>query len=145
METGIAMWCRAELFHEIFDYPASSTGKKEGAIHALDTHLPFSFTLEGKWDFGNWARIMQAYSSRGLSFPEDALDAISGILNPYSRTSETAFVAGLPLKHIGSLYWKAQGRKLYKRRPMFPSWSWLGWDTSILYDHWVFAEAFSTV
>ncbi|KAH7002946.1 hypothetical protein EDB82DRAFT_542701 [Fusarium venenatum] len=83
------------------------------------------------------------YNRRSLTFEEDALPAISGLLSVFSRSFEGGFLYGLPemfFEH--SLGWrrpwwhkKGLRRRVISGRPTknqfafsdLPSWSWLGW------------------
>ncbi|KAF2824915.1 HET-domain-containing protein [Ophiobolus disseminans] len=91
---------------------------------------------------GDIYACIQEYSRRDLSFPEDALNALLGILAYYGHERETRNLWGVPFtKHTPasinepprkgiitfeeSLRWYAMGRHI--RREGFPSWCWAGW------------------
>ncbi|KAH8765991.1 heterokaryon incompatibility protein-domain-containing protein [Diaporthe sp. PMI_573] len=109
---------------------------------AVDAHL--SYLLKGVPYLGSLNVILSQYNARNLSFPEDALPGISGLLSLLSRTSEGGFLFGLPETAFDSaLMWHSSlGRfaEMTKRedsgrtdRPALasrlPSWSWVSWRT----------------
>jgi hypothetical protein len=116
------------------------SGKRKQAFAAVD--------LE-KSAVGNLVRYLEhvhQYSSKNLSFEEDALEAFAGITSYLQRARDPIFqVWGVPFwyprgraavevcKSIAvGLFWRhirgqdPDSKKPY-RRPGFPSWSWAGW------------------
>ncbi|KAF5672042.1 hypothetical protein FHETE_3914 [Fusarium heterosporum] len=95
-----------------------------------------------EWFLGKY---IDAYNQRSLTFSEDALPAISGLLSVLSRSFPGGFVYGIPEMFFDhSLCWRPYfSRELERRvlstRPIedrfissdLPSWSWLGWKGSI--------------
>lgn len=86
------------------------------------------------------SRYLETYNQRLLTFGEDALPAVSGLLSVFSRSFEGGFLYGIPemfFEH--SLGWGVSGSSLQRRLPSgrpiesqftssgLPSWSWLGW------------------
>jgi hypothetical protein len=95
------------------------------------------------WDrgFGFYAEIIQEYSWKGLSYPEDVMNAFTGILSALETHSGWNFTHGLPEQLIDwALLWVPAGR--HERRPppqsgpllQFPSWSWIGWIGPITFN-----------
>jgi hypothetical protein len=81
-----------------------------------------------------WRHVV-AYANRTLSFPEDVLKAITGILEYYSRISPGFYtISGLPIEEaqaesfLEGLVWVGGN---CRRREGFPSWSWLGYEGKI--------------
>lgn len=72
------------------------------------------------------------YSSRKLSFASDILNAFAGIMAALDQAfglSQISSVYGLLTQHlIHNLHWIP---KMAVRRPGWPSWSWIGWDSHI--------------
>ncbi|KAE9376481.1 HET-domain-containing protein [Stipitochalara longipes BDJ] len=116
------------------------SGKRKQAFAAVD--------LE-KSAVGNLVRYLEhvhQYSSKNLSFEEDALEAFAGITSYLQRARDPIFqVWGVPFWYprgraavevcksiIVGLLWRhirdldPTSEKPY-RRPGFPSWSWAGW------------------
>jgi hypothetical protein len=86
----------------------------------------------------NYDELVQMYTRRDLSYPEDILDAFSGIAIQQTTIYKPGaprgnFVHGIPedFFHI-ALFWEPQD-VLQRRRgssvkgQYFPSWSWIGW------------------
>jgi Heterokaryon incompatibility protein (HET) len=116
------------------------SGKRKQAFAAVD--------LE-KSAVGNLVRYLEhvhQYSSKNLSFEEDALEAFAGITSHLQRARDPIFQAwGVPFWYprgkaaaevcksiVVGLLWRnipdrdPKSKKPY-RRPGFPSWSWAGW------------------
>lgn len=88
-----------------------------------------------------WDQIRQ-YCSREISYPSDALNAFLDILNHYN--SETSKKWGYSRSHIICIpvVQSSDSVDVYllwnhpypaKRRPGFPSWSWVGWKGEVLH------------
>jgi hypothetical protein len=98
----------------------------------------FSSLLKGSIDFGDVATLLMYYGSRKLSFESDTLRAALGMLQRYSKLSETLLVEGLTapfeqsllfLRYLGA----TQHVAVKPQREQFPSYSWTGWRQVI---HW---------
>jgi Heterokaryon incompatibility protein (HET) len=122
------------------------SGKRKQAFAAVD--------LE-KSAVGNLVRYLEhvhQYSSKNLSFEEDALEAFAGITSHLQRAKDPIFqVWGIPFWYprgrasvevckslVVGLLWRhicdqdPSSNKPY-RRPGFPSWSWAGWVGQVEY------------
>jgi hypothetical protein len=91
---------------------------------------------ERDWDrgFGFYAEIIQEYSWKRLTYPEDVMNAFSGMLSALEQHTGWSFTHNLPEELIDwALLWIPAGH--HQRRPppqsgpllQFPSWSWTGW------------------
>ncbi|KAF9697803.1 hypothetical protein EKO04_004278 [Ascochyta lentis] len=78
-------------------------------------------------------RLLRDYSQRTLTFDEDALNAILGILNEF----RVLHLRGMPviarhtsldLAYAMDLTWRNAGPG--RERPGFPSWSWASWNNA---------------
>lgn len=83
-------------------------------------------------NFEVYAGAVEAYTSRKISFHEDALDAIAGVLTSLSKSFRGEFVAALPSTELDqALLWNPNSsitrRTGQDGKPLFPSWSWVGW------------------
>ncbi|KAF5549076.1 heterokaryon incompatibility protein [Fusarium mexicanum] len=99
----------------------------------------FKCVMAGFPDDSCLSRYFNEYNQRSLTFEEDALPALSGLLSVFSRSFEGGFLYGIPemfFEH--SLCWRAPGTKGLQRRVAsnrsvecrfehsdIPSWSWL--------------------
>ncbi|KAI1483745.1 heterokaryon incompatibility protein-domain-containing protein [Daldinia eschscholtzii] len=91
-------------------------------------------------DLRLYTELICRYNYRDLTYPQDALLAISGVLDALMRGFSGGFISGLPAIFLDSaLLWqplvKAKRRvrsddKL-KSSPPLPSWSWAGWQCRI--------------
>lgn len=93
-------------------------------------------------DLWEYAVHVQEYNRRQLTYPEDALDAMLGILN-ILKTVFGNFLCGLPIVFFdAALLWYNKApleRRQPRRGPdnlMPPSWTWAAWAGGISYrDH----------
>lgn len=95
-----------------------------------------------------YACIVSDYTTRNLSFVEDAENAMMGILNHLRAHFLGSFIYGLPdVELLNALMWVPIGasqRTMSKDRVLlFPSWSWLGWKGHAAYP-WVVERQFPT-
>ncbi|KAF4473045.1 HET-domain-containing [Fusarium albosuccineum] len=105
----------------------------------LDFGKAFPSSLELR-DPHTVLRLIHNYRKRDLSFDDDALHAMAGIFAAFRKLKQPVqFVCGLPIFYnellradtrqfalLQSLPW--DGTAL-RRRPQFPSWTWLGWKS----------------
>jgi Heterokaryon incompatibility protein (HET) len=102
------------------------------------TRQALPFDAEAYESYNN---AVSEFSHRQLTFPEDTINAFSGVMRVMEKLFGTRFCKGLPEAFIdAALLWSSQpkGRhynyengpethlKIYLRRPEFPSWSWSG-------------------
>ncbi|KAJ4304969.1 hypothetical protein N0V90_000497 [Kalmusia sp. IMI 367209] len=85
-----------------------------------------------------YAGAVSGYTSRQLSFPEDAIKAFSGILSKLQVSFRGKFLFGLPSTELDqALLWYPirdhLRRKDRKGEDLFPSWSWTGWVGRVHY------------
>lgn len=82
-----------------------------------------------------FASLLYNYTNRRLTNEQDSINAFLGLLAAMQRKLfPTGFVWGLPLKsHPELLGWFHDRAKTPKRRLMFPSWSWAGWEGTALF------------
>ena len=98
--------------------------------------------------FRAYCNFISVYLRRQLSFPEDILKALSGLLKVFERSMDTPFVSGLPLRWFDhALLWELYGpacrrnsRMLGGARQEFPSWSWTGWDAGSEPPYWLMPD-----
>lgn len=121
-------------------------------VYGQSSHFPN--ILSGIPDFSELGGPLREYNGRDLTFPEDALAAISGFFTIINRSFEGGFIFGIAeMCFDAALMWTAtapsQGLSMQRRIPsgknhtvllgsQAPSWSWLGWKgerLSILYEN----------
>ncbi|KAF7556307.1 hypothetical protein G7Z17_g1502 [Cylindrodendrum hubeiense] len=99
-----------------------------------------STVLNGQPFFSGLNHLLSEYNYRKLTYPEDALPGISGLLGVLSRSFEGGFLFGLPeICFDSALMWRANSMNSMKRRKdsgrtnllnltsRLPSWSWISW------------------
>jgi hypothetical protein len=114
-------------------------------LHTEDKTMFKSDVAEGafKWktpgsDPKNIIHFLADFSKRKLSYPADAINAMQGIFQMFSKTEYPVYhIEGVPILSATSGTFAPEdsfikGLSWYhaipgKRRPEFPSWSWAGW------------------
>jgi len=104
--------------------------------------------MEATNNFEMYALAVEDYSHRNLSFNEDALDAVTGVLSYLRPRFRSEFLFGLPGSEPDmALLWQPSASSVRRRsldgQPLFPSWSWAGWMGGARY--WMGAEVLSRV
>lgn len=97
-----------------------------------------------------YARMVESYAPKRLTFPWDALDAFAGVARVFEEHCGWTMLCGLPeafLEH--TLLWEQKTtttRRLFTATEtansveLFPSWSWAAWTGGIKYDPWDFSN-----
>jgi hypothetical protein len=94
-----------------------------------DLHTP---SLEEEDLFDCYARLVQNYTGRDLTYQQDALDAFGGVIGSLRNRLETDFLYGLPLRYFEqSLLFDTGCFLPESRREGFPSWAWVGWNQKL--------------
>jgi hypothetical protein len=126
------------------------TLKYQGYIHdrgRLDAifRMQISKLFTKTWpDISGYSQLVCDFNHRDLTYPEDVLDAFSGITTPLSTVFQGGFLYGIPEMFFDvALLWEAQS--LLKRRvpqlsvgpnSSLPSWSWMGWHGAVNLRGW---------
>jgi hypothetical protein len=75
--------------------------------------------------FRLWARIVEAYTERGLTFERDRLLALSGVADQLVRHGLRNYSAGVFLENIPhSLLWHVEEPGMHHQAQIAPTWSW---------------------
>lgn len=85
-----------------------------------------------------YTRLVEQYSTRNLSFQSDALKAFSGIQGLFTTLNQKSntFTYGLPVSAFDFAFcWSVKTHRPSLRRLEFPSWSWVGWQQEVSYEH----------
>ncbi|KAI0858024.1 heterokaryon incompatibility protein-domain-containing protein [Xylaria cubensis] len=114
-------------------------------------------SLSGYHEHLQYCACVKEYSSRTLTYDTDVLNAFLGIIQRFELRKYTQVIHGilrfpgqLPSNFCHFLCWHHHKSVKVKRRPQFPSWTWLGWSGGVRFpvtrvDHWgdlVFGCAF---
>ncbi|KAJ8110841.1 hypothetical protein OPT61_g6421 [Boeremia exigua] len=92
-------------------------------------------------NFSTYIEVITLYNCRDLTYPQDALPAISGVLSTLARSFHGGFISGLPCETLDvALLWQpfsvarrrvAEEGENIAIRSHLPSWSWCGWQCPI--------------
>lgn len=102
-----------------------------------------------------FSRLVEDFNQRQLSYPQDCLAAIAGMLPCYSRAFKGGFLCGLPEMFFdATLLWQP-GDDLVRRVPVdtgttcgginsgsLPTWSWVGWQGRLDFAGWATGNDF---
>ncbi|KAF1952739.1 HET-domain-containing protein [Byssothecium circinans] len=145
----LVMSC-AEAIHEPLD--ALHTKNKQ-SLRAFTDFRPLFPRVDSK---SAWELIAD-YSSRPLTKIDDALNAMLGIFSTLQKQDEIKYqIWGIPIRRgsqydrkavpsrtwqdlfVSGLIWASE--RPSKRRPSFPSWSWVGWCGTVFSMGWTLAQ-----
>lgn len=134
--------CSTANFHE------DLYGKDPKTTNAYDETARFRISdiISGIPNFREFGGLFDEYNERHLTFPEDALAGVSGIISIMSRSFDGGFIYGLPeMCFESALMWQPTFSVGVSRKRThsktdhsmlgvshLPSWSWLGWKVSPL-------------
>jgi hypothetical protein len=137
------MWnCSCDEWHE-----------HVGSIHRKDTHRPLLKVsnlhapglFNSTWpDLLSYQRLVIDFNERSLTYPEDVVDAFSGVTTQLSAIFLGGFLYGIPTMFFDvALLWRASStleRRIPRRKTgseaNLPSWSWMGWQGFIDSSSW---------
>jgi hypothetical protein len=118
-----------------------SHGNKVIKIYPFyDCYDPFRFPQHRVsprlWpDCEQYFSLCQGFSKRKLTYQEDALKAFSAIIQFFQPSFPGGFIFATPeFAFDDGLLWNFTCSHNPVRRPMFPSWSWIGWEGVIRFD-----------
>jgi hypothetical protein len=101
-------------------------------------------------DFDTYAILLSEYTQRTLSFQIDAFNAFVGVAEAIADMTGWPLLHGLPEADFdAALLWVPAGPSTRRRDPetgvpLFPSWSWLGWDGHVTYPWTLERDTFMT-
>ncbi|KAK3340113.1 heterokaryon incompatibility protein-domain-containing protein [Neurospora tetraspora] len=139
--------CPAQIWCEDKALSRGSTGViSHEPVPVLSQIFETKRYRRGATDLRDAFRHFEQFSTRDLTYEGDALDAIRGLLSrcPFytyygvllqryespEDTSQSRHRTTLPVEFFQSLWFffePSEGSFEVRRRPGFPSWSWLGW------------------
>jgi hypothetical protein len=91
------------------------------------------YLLHETTDFDIFAQMASEYTQRSPTYQSDELLAFLGVLSTLGPRLDSEFIHGLPEADFdASLLWSLVGSSIRRcdpdtKKPLFPSWSWLGW------------------
>lgn len=123
--------------HGEHDTPTLGPGSLSNAMLHERRHIPHV-------QFLVYGQLVQQYAYRNLTFPDDALNAFSGVLSSLMKLYDWNFVCALPESFIDmALLWQAQAGifrprwSSKQRRELcgaLPSWCWTAWEGHIYWN-----------
>lgn len=141
---GSIMWqCPCDTLYEDFDpLIDKSLWDEFSTFDLLRTHRrkQTSMLFAISWpDITKYQEVVSNFNQAQLTYPEDIVDAFSGITTPLSIVFQGGFFYGLPemFFDIALLWkpWKVMKRRIPQRlsnsTSRLPSWSWMGWHGAI--------------
>ncbi|MCJ1282912.1 hypothetical protein MMC26_002238 [Xylographa opegraphella] len=123
---------REDVFIESDDVVESGLDRKFKP-EVFKEQTPMMMSSSGSVNVSSYRRVVEAYTSRQLSFASDMLNAFEGIATGFRPLFRSDFVFGLPRSELDSqLLWQPSGPSIRRRdpisgQPLFPSWTWAGW------------------
>jgi len=123
---------RQDVFIESDDVVESGLDRKF-MPKVFEDYAPMMMPSSGRVNISSYRRVVEAYTSRQLSFASDMLNAFEGIATGFRPLFRSDFVFGLPRSELDSqLLWQPSGPSTRRRdpvsgKPLFPSWTWAGW------------------
>jgi len=124
LDSRVYFLCRSSIWSEdtIYDNFPLENNSHVGSSQAIPRLLISSST-----PYKTYSLMLFRYNSRQLTKDSDALNAMAGILRHISIDLNSETLEGLPTRSfdLSLLFWHQPGP--VRRRPEFPSWSWVGW------------------
>ncbi|RYP78176.1 hypothetical protein DL771_000653 [Monosporascus sp. 5C6A] len=123
-----------------------STLNVEDDVPALKRHYKSTYGTDLEYDVGAretvhgdfidmWRYLVEAYTTRSLSVPEDRCLAISGLADRIAPILKTGYVAGHWEKFLpADLLWRVTTPQPNPRAYQGPSWSWTSVNGLVLFD-----------
>ncbi|KAL7938262.1 heterokaryon incompatibility domain-containing protein [Trichoderma chlorosporum] len=140
--------CNCGSWHEDLPYRRSSI------VEADETVVQTAKILRKRPDFNAFDSLIRSYNNLEMTYPEDALPGIAGLLKLISPSFEGGFLCGLPIVSFeaallwGCKFWygntmgleykglerREDSGKTHSLLPDadLPSWSWIGWKSHYL-------------
>jgi hypothetical protein len=86
-------------------------------------------------DYEQYSTLCSGFSNRNIRHQEDALKAFTAVINSFAPSFPGGFIYALPEFAFDlALAWTHEN--VASRRPMFPSWSWIGWNGATRMQDW---------
>ncbi|KFA68740.1 hypothetical protein S40285_09144 [Stachybotrys chlorohalonatus IBT 40285] len=100
-----------------------------------------------------YSKLVGNFNQRQLSYPQDCLSAMAGMLSCYSRVFTGGFLCGLPEMFFDAVLLWQPAADLVRRKPVetsmkheaiihIPTWSWAGWQGRIDFAGWATGNDF---
>ncbi|CAG8955756.1 hypothetical protein HYFRA_00011623 [Hymenoscyphus fraxineus] len=137
---GVIWECNEASWHEgsLPQDQAPSSFEKEITISPWGNR----YKITSSPDIDQYVELAYNYTSRKLSYAQDALPAITGLLSLMSASFPGSFISGLPEMFLDeALLWQPKESMQRRQATTFedspPSWSWVGWEGGIMREEWL--------
>lgn len=135
-EAQVYFHCRRGCFHEdtVSEVPSDDFSLRAQVSSCRGAYTgDFEISNDMHPSGSNYDGLMQAYTRRKVTRPEDTVRACQGMLNTFSThyNRGNRWCYGLPVADLAdTLCWTHAGTSPSGgvRKPGFPSWSWAGWE-----------------
>ena len=135
------MSCKEEQFHDLvginIEVPKIRLERQESYFREDGSSVDLD---SEEWSFEQYGNLVSVFTGRKFTDQNDIQNACWGSLNRITSRTRVQFHHGLPKKHdmmLDSLLWIPHHQHVLKRRPGFPSWSWLGWIGRCEFAYWL--------
>ena len=146
-----------QVYFRCMEASASETSEEftstthDGVIYASNTAKLFDRHATETNDFSYfytvYSQLISLYTSRTMTYADDALAAMKGIFRGITNTQGTHFYHGLPLRYFGlALLWEeitgTDESSTWPRKPHrweqvpWPTWTWVAHWTAVTYNEW---------
>ncbi|KAJ8114487.1 hypothetical protein OPT61_g3647 [Boeremia exigua] len=134
----LANWiCYSATWNEAWSLPPATVLDEDQRV---DQHGKGEKLYTVDWpSFAEYAKMVEQYNSRQLSYDSDILNAFLGIMAQMCEGFPAGFHGGLPEFYftIGLLWQPGEGlRPRFPSTRCAPSWSWLGWSGKLDLTMW---------
>lgn len=123
--------CPAAMWTEVNDHGLDRTSDSYNELSIWDRLMRAEVS-----EMLLFGLLIREYNTRTLTYPEDALDAFTGLMSELTATKfRDGFFGGLPVVFFDVfLLWeprrsveRRQAKNTARAQAQLPSWSWLGW------------------
>ncbi|MCJ1461607.1 serine/threonine protein kinase [Pseudocyphellaria aurata] len=85
--------------------------------------------------FTEYARLVEEYSHRQITYSHDVLNALTGLLNIFKMCFKCSVRKGLPEILLDvAILWRPSEKLTSRASKELPSWSWAGWIGGVSYE-----------
>lgn len=134
--SGIYMQCQRSIL-DVNGTPLIK--RKENQNLARFNTIGGMLSIPSGAELESYISAVEYYSQRKLTKLEDKMNAFQGIFRRYQSKLDgknNSFCYGLPISAFDqAICWKTRRHRPHLRNRAFPSWSWLGWDDAVSFDH----------
>lgn len=111
---------------------STRAGYVDGSIEVTREHIT---RLVRSGTFTEYARLVEEYSHRQITYSQDVLNALTGLLNIFKSCFKCSVRKGLPEILLDvAILWRPSERLTSRASKGLPSWSWAGWIGGVSYE-----------